>query len=68
MTASIGDQVTVTPAGYPVMGVVKNFVPLFVRGSCVDAASILVSCDAGLYRRDDVITVPVSELEPAVTS
>ena len=49
--------------GYPVPGVVKNFVNVHCDGGPVPAANVLVSADTGLYRQGDVITVPVAELE-----
>jgi hypothetical protein len=66
-----GDQVrTVRLGGYPITGVIKSFtydVPALMRGECNDAASIIVTADAGLYVAGDLITVPVAELEPAAS-
>jgi hypothetical protein len=49
--------------GYPVPGVVKNFIDVHYDGGPVLAANVLVSADVGLYRRGDVITVCLGELE-----
>ncbi len=53
--------------GYPVPGVVKNFINVHCDGGPVLAANVIVTEDAGLYEKGDLITVPVTELE-AVTA
>ena len=66
MNITFESEVTWTRAaghwGYPVPGVVKNFINVHHDGGPVLAANVLVSADTGLYRRGDLITVPVAEL------
>ena len=50
---------------YPVEGTVKNFITVCTDDGPARAANVLVTADAGLCRRGDVITVLVADLEAA---
>jgi hypothetical protein len=63
MSFTFGEQVTVTlGGGYPVTGTLEAVTP----NPDGDFAVVIVSADAGLYRRGDVITPRLAWLSKAV--
>jgi len=71
MSITCGTDVTWTRpgrrCGHTAEGTVKAFINAYADGGWVLLASVLVTAGTGLYRRGDVITVAVAELE-AVTA